>query len=417
MRLSLLFFYLFFLAVPSFAQQKKKVLFLGNSYTERNNLPQIISNIAQSMGDTLLFDGYYPGSYTLLRHATDANSLNKIMTGNWDYVVLQEQSQRPALGEEEVTKFFRYGKLIDSLIKLSNPCTETMFYMTWGRKNGDDEYCGIIPTLCTYEGMDSLLRSQYLKIADSLQAVLSPVGASWNFVRNFFPDIELFNADGSHPSEAGSYAAAMTFYCAIFRKNPVDVPYQYTLPSAMAQNIRLAVKKVVFDSLNKWGIGKSDPNPFFSYQLLPNNVLAFNNKSANASHYLWSFGDGTTSTLENPNHKYTINGSFKVTLIASKCKVSKSFFDLVNFQVTPANNFFQESGIFPYPNPVRDKLYLSLEKFDKISISNIFGQFFEPSFLFSQNLVAIDFSLFPTGTYFIWVHLDEKTGFWKVVKN
>lgn len=416
MRLGLLFFYLLFV-VPSFAQLKKNVLFLGNSYIERNNLPQIISNIAQSMGDTLLFDGFYPGSYTLLRHSSDANSLNKIMSGNWDYVVLQEQSQRPALGEEEVTKFFRYGKILDSLIKSGNPCAETMFYMTWGRKNGDDEYCGIFPALCSYEGMDSLLRSKYLKIADSLQALLSPVGATWNFVRKNFPDIELFNADGSHPSDAGSYAAAVTFYTVIFRKDPMDISYQYALPSAIAKNIRLAVKKVVFDSLSKWGIGRRDPNPFFSYQLLPNNVLAFKNKSTNASQYLWSFGDGTTSTLENPTYKYASNGSYKVTLNASKCKVSKSFSDFVNFQLTPVNSLLQASGVYPFPNPVRDKLYLSLDKFDKIYISNIFGQFFEPSFSFSQNLVAIDFSLFPIGTYFIWVYLDEKTGFWKVVKN
>ena len=38
------------------AQQSNKVLFLGNSYTGVNNLPQIISNIALSVGDNLIYD-------------------------------------------------------------------------------------------------------------------------------------------------------------------------------------------------------------------------------------------------------------------------------------------------------------------------------------------------------------------------
>jgi hypothetical protein len=416
MRISVLLLLVILLGSPSFSQSKKRVLFLGNSYTERNNLPQLISNIAQSMGDTLLFDAHNPGAYTLLRHATDATSLNKLGAGHLDYVVLQEQSQRPALGDDEVSKFFRYGKILDSLAKVSNPCAETMFYMTWGRKNGDDEYCGVFPPLCTYEGMDSLLNRQYRNIADSLQAVLSPVGATWNAVRKFFPDIDLFHPDGSHPSEAGSYAAAVTFYCAIFRRNPLDIPYQFTIPSTVAQNIKMAVKKVVFDSLAKWGIGNRDPNPSFSYQVLPNNELSFKNTSTHASQYFWNFGDGNTSILENPIHKYVTNGTFTVTLNASKCNLSKSFSRTVQFQVTSANNMFQIMDKYPYPNPVIDILTIPLFKFDKVLISNILGEFFEPSFVHSSSQIEINFSNFPSGSYFLWVFRDKKSKFWKIIK-
>lgn len=417
MRISLLLLLVILFGSPSFSQSKKRVLFLGNSYTERNNLPQLISNIAQSMGDTLLFDAHNPGAYTLLRHATDATSLNKLGAGHLDYVVLQEQSQRPALGDDEVSKFFRYGKILDSLAKVSNPCAETMFYMTWGRKNGDDEYCGVFPALCTYEGMDSLLNRQYRNIADSLHAVLSPVGATWNAVRNFFPVIELFHPDGSHPSEAGSYAAAVTFYCAIFRRNPLGIPYQFTIPFTVAQNIKMAVKKVVFDSLAKWGIGNQDPNPSFSYQLLANNELSFKNTTTHASQYFWNFGDGNTSILENPIHKYVTNGTFTVTLNASKCNLSKSFSRSVQFQVTSINNMFQIMDKYPFPNPVEDILTIPLVKFDKILISNIFGVTFEPALSYSQKQIDVDISNFPVGIYFIWFYHDKKVGYWKITKN
>ena len=50
---------------------------------------------------------------------------------------------------------------------------------------------------------------------------------------------------------------------------------------------------------------------------LDGNNFSFNNSSVGASTYLWDFGDGTTSTLPNPQHSYTLQGSFTITLIAT----------------------------------------------------------------------------------------------------
>jgi hypothetical protein len=43
------------------AQQSRKVLFLGNSYTGVNNLPKIIHGVALSVGDTLIYNSHTPG--------------------------------------------------------------------------------------------------------------------------------------------------------------------------------------------------------------------------------------------------------------------------------------------------------------------------------------------------------------------
>ena len=45
--------------------------------------------------------------------------------------------------------------------------------------------------------------------------------------------------------------------------------------------------------------------------------VSFTNTSANATSYSWDFGDGNTSTDENPSHAYTAVGEYTVTLAAT----------------------------------------------------------------------------------------------------
>ena len=46
-------------------------------------------------------------------------------------------------------------------------------------------------------------------------------------------------------------------------------------------------------------------------------TASFTDQSAGATSWLWNFGDGTTSNLQNPTHTYNSYGSFNVTLTAS----------------------------------------------------------------------------------------------------
>ena len=242
----------------------KNALFIGNSYTYENNLAQMIVDAAASTGDTLTFDSYAMGGYSLASHLVSTITTTKIMAGNWDYVVLQEQSQLPALPTSQfMTGVFPFAHKLDSLINKSNPCGETVFYMTWGRKNGDAVYCSVYgswpwPAVCTYEGMDSLLNLRYRMMADSNDAVVSPVGAVWNNIRSSHPQIELYQADESHPSVAGTYAAACCFYATFFRKDPTLITSNPGLPAADAAVIRNAAKLIVYDSLLNWHIGEYD---------------------------------------------------------------------------------------------------------------------------------------------------------------
>jgi PKD repeat protein len=52
-------------------------------------------------------------------------------------------------------------------------------------------------------------------------------------------------------------------------------------------------------------------------ELYIRNAITFSNCSQNAVSYTWNFGDGTTSTLENPSHAFDTTGIFTVTLTAT----------------------------------------------------------------------------------------------------
>jgi hypothetical protein len=254
-------FYLFLIAALSTtAQKSRKVLFLGNSYTYYNNMPQITEDLALSNGDTLNWSMEAPGGVYLSDHLNSQTSLNQIKNGDWDYVVLQEQSKALTLPGYQIGFTLNSIFKLDSLINSHNTCVETMYYMTWGRKNGDPVFYRVYSgyTDSTYEYMDSLLRARYLHVADTNQAEVTPVGAVWRYLRVNHPNIELYAADESHPSLAGSYAAACSFYTTIFRKNPSNLSYDASLNASVALTIRQAVRAVVYDSLTNWSIGRFD---------------------------------------------------------------------------------------------------------------------------------------------------------------
>lgn len=298
------------------AQISRKVLFLGNSYTYVNNLPQLIADAALSVGDTLIFDSHTPGGYKLVQHSADAISQSKIAAGGWDYVVLQGQSQEPITDENN---FYTGAVNLKNQIKQYNPCAVPLLYMTWGRKNGDALNCPNIPVMCTYEGMDTTIKRDYLTIADWYRMEVSPVSVVWKYLRNNHPNINLYLADESHPSAEGSYAAACCFYAAIFKKNPALITYNFGLNAADAAIIRNAAKINVYDSLSLWDYKKL-PVSEFSYVIGSGvNQVVFNNTSQNADSYLWNFGDGTNSALHSPTHSYAANGTYTVSLTTSNC--------------------------------------------------------------------------------------------------
>ena len=257
-----------------------------------------------------------PGGTTFQMHTTNATTQSLINQGNWDYVVLQEQSQLPSFPDAQVAaECFPYAAQLNDQILSIDSCTETVFYMTWGRQNGDSGNCASWPPVCTYEGMDSLLNLRYRQMATDNHAILSPVGALWKYIRTTYPEINLYSADGSHPSLEGSYAAACSMIAVMLRTDPYLITYTSTLDPLVAEKIKLAAQEVVFNNLLEWHVGEYDPAVSISTSSNGLN-LQIENQSATGWNFTWDFGDGSSSNDFTAQHVYNSSGSYVLSYSA-----------------------------------------------------------------------------------------------------
>ena len=404
------------------AKNKKRVLFIGNSYTYVNNMPQIVADLARSTGDTLIYDVEAPGGMMWAAHfKTNPPTLAKMQAGGWDYVVLQEQSQAPCFPPNLIqANVYDYARKLDSFFNKYNPCGETIFYMTWGRKNGDAGACPTYapawPHYCTYIGMDSVIRERYMTMANDNQAEVSPVSAVWRYLRVNHPSIDLYQSDESHPSEPGSYAAACAFYAAIFKKDPSLTTYNFTLSAGDAATIRAAAKKIAYDSLSYWHLGQHALAANFSHTTAASYLVNFTNSSTNATGYNWDFGDAQTSTQPAPSHTYSAPGNYNVRLIATKNTCSDTIYKSVNVSATGIINANRDNETFVIaPNPAHNVLSVYSGAFTisaySIRITNNLGQTVAVQKTTSQREQKIDISALPAGHYVISVINNNKCVF------
>src|SRR5258707_9277985 len=107
-----------------------KILFIGNSFTARNNLPGLINQLAAPLGKSIQHRLISAGGASLRRHWNAGEALKAINHGHYDYVVLQEQSTLPIKNAERMHESVR---LFDQAIKSAG--AKTALYLTWARQS------------------------------------------------------------------------------------------------------------------------------------------------------------------------------------------------------------------------------------------------------------------------------------------
>lgn len=377
-----------------------RVLFIGNSYTSVNNLPAVFLSCANSAGFNVSVNSSAPGGYTFQQHLSNTTTIGLIQEGNWDFVVLQEQSQIPSFPLSQVqTDCFPYAAALNDSIEKYSPCGETVFYQTWGRQNGDSQNCANWPPVCTYEGMDSLLQERYQMMADNNEGIVSAVGAVRRYLRVHYPAFNLYQADGSHPSALGTYAAACTFTTSLFRIHPDSISYLGTFSTEEISAVREAVLNVVYSQLADWNIGLYDLDVFFNYNL-QGDTLYTDAICTSCDSIVWNFGDGNISNELNPIHVYS-PGIYSLNMIGYHCGQEQS--QTAEIFVEPQTSIYsinENKSPFIVAN---NNLFFQLPiQSGEWSICDINGKR-TLTVLYQQQ----DISLLATGIYFV---VNSKTG-------
>ncbi len=215
-----------------------RVLFLGNSYTFVNNLPGVFEKVARSLGHPVYTDLVAPGGARLADHAASAEVRQRIRTGHWTHVVLQEQSLFPAVEASRQREMYPAARELVAVIRAAG--AQPVFLGTWGRQHGYPE--GGLPD---FNAMQRQVTLGYRAIADEQRAVLAPVGDAWAAVWAAHPDIPLWQPDGSHPSVQGTFLAANVLASTLFREVPRGLGTRGEVPEVHVYRLQQAAAHAV----------------------------------------------------------------------------------------------------------------------------------------------------------------------------
>ena len=120
-----------------------RVLFIGNSYTTVNDLPGVFASLARSGGHRVETKSAAVDGWTLANHADSSATATALTASSWDIVVLQEQSQIPAIEEFRQTQMYPAARRLISSIR--NRGARPLLYLTWGRRDGWASRCTRMP--------------------------------------------------------------------------------------------------------------------------------------------------------------------------------------------------------------------------------------------------------------------------------
>ena len=184
-----------------------KILFIGNSYTYFNDMPELFRQECEKNGISAEVDSVTAGGYRLSQFLSEEDEYAKkvrqlLDSKKYDHVVLQGQSVYPIT---ETETFLKCVSEFDHMIKANG--AKTVLYETWGRADGNDTLARLG---LTHDEMQDKLRAVYKTAAEETGAVL--VCAGDRFHEAYRAGIDVFDPDGSHPSLTGSQIIAKEFF-------------------------------------------------------------------------------------------------------------------------------------------------------------------------------------------------------------
>ena len=209
-----------------------RVLLVGNSYTQFHMLPRLIERLGASTDTPLRIDAVTHSGYTLRRHWIVGLARERIAQGRYQIVVLQDHSlrpiDRPAEFDEYGERFARAAVSTGASVMLFQtwaPGPRARFYRERGQTAGGVDAAGAARAALDAITVTARLEQAYADLAQRESARVAPVGRAFARAAATHRELELYGADGTHPSWAGSYLAACVLYGTLTGRDPREATY------------------------------------------------------------------------------------------------------------------------------------------------------------------------------------------------
>lgn len=214
------------LVMAAAPRQPLRILFVGNSHTQVNDVPAILTHLFESDGSGRKVETFRFFS-PFLNDAFDDPAVQKAVNDpHWDIVVLQGA---------KVSSSHKYNYPNDGAVGLANLAhragSRVLFFVEWPRRDWSesDYQMGI------YRGIS--------KSAPGSELV--PVCYAWDSILKGHPGLNLWQDDGNHASRLGSFLASYVFY--YYLAGPSHSPgwVMPGIPASWIGMIRSAAKDAV----------------------------------------------------------------------------------------------------------------------------------------------------------------------------
>jgi len=169
-----------------------RVLFVGNSLTYTNDLPGMVSRLAELDGRSCEITTIAVANYSLADHL-ESPRFRREIRGKWDVVVLQ---QGPSSLDESRQQLVRDTKAIAALSG-----SRIALLAVWPASNRVQLW--------------ERVAESYRVAAEAVDGLLIPAGVNLRLAMQQDPSLKVLGADGFHPAMAGTYLAALTTYHAL----------------------------------------------------------------------------------------------------------------------------------------------------------------------------------------------------------
>ena len=259
------------------------VLMFGNSYTFFNSLGSMVESLGVTNADVVAAGGNDLADHWANVNFSGSNSNTTLRDPNidWDFVVLQDQSQIPSLPTNDTNWQASKNGSVNLATEIEVEGGDSVLFMTWGRRNGEsaNQWHQHNNINQNFTDMQNRLANGYYRYAENMSAAgntvwIAPVGLAYEHIHDYIlaggvnptstgnTFYNLYDADGSHPSVSGSYLAACVLYATMTGNSPVGSNDTVSLSAALKLELQQAAAATVFNETSHidypW---ESSPSP------------------------------------------------------------------------------------------------------------------------------------------------------------